>query len=115
VSEATLPARHGARSALRPARFGAMSQPITCEHLSPSSDHWPNTPAGCEECLRVGDSWIKARLCLTCGHVGCCDSSKNKHATKHYTATHHPVIDSFEPGDHWRWCYADEQYSRLTS
>jgi uncharacterized UBP type Zn finger protein len=63
---------------------------------------------GCEECLKMGDSWVHLRLCLSCGHVGCCDSSKNKHATKHFHATRHPIMQSFEPGEDWRWCYVDE-------
>jgi len=63
---------------------------------------------GCEECLKMGDSWVHLRLCLSCGHVGCCDSSKNKHATKHFHATKHPVIRSQEPGENWMWCYIDE-------
>jgi uncharacterized UBP type Zn finger protein len=63
---------------------------------------------GCEECLKMGDTWVHLRLCLTCGNVGCCDSSKNKHATKHFHATRHPVIRSLEPGEHWMWCYVDE-------
>ncbi len=66
--------------------------------------------AGCEDCLKTGDIWVHLRICLTCGHVGCCDSSKNKHATKHHHATGHPVIMSFEPGESWLWCYADEQF-----
>jgi len=92
-----------------------MAIPEPCEHLLGAKDHVANTPAGCEECLRLGDSWVKARLCLTCGHVGCCDSSTNQHATKHYQASHHPVIDSLEPGDHWRWCYPDARYQPLAS
>ena len=79
-----------------------------CEHVAAAGDPAPITPQGCEECLRSGDSWVHLRLCLTCGHVGCCDSSKNKHATHHYHATKHPVIRSFQPGEHWRWCYVDE-------
>jgi uncharacterized UBP type Zn finger protein len=63
---------------------------------------------GCEDCLATGDSWVHLRLCMTCGHVGCCDSSPNKHATKHYRRTGHPIIRSFEPGEHWGWCYEDE-------
>ena len=63
---------------------------------------------GCEECLKLGDHWVHLRLCLTCGHVGCCDSSKNRHATKHFHATKHPVIRSHEPGENWMWCYVDE-------
>jgi uncharacterized UBP type Zn finger protein len=68
----------------------------------------PKTPQGCEECLKTGDSWVHLRLCLLCGHVGCCDNSKNKHATKHYHKTKHPVIKSFEPGEDWRYCYIDD-------
>lgn len=79
-----------------------------CAHLKAATDHKPNTPAGCEECLKLGDSWVHLRLCLGCGHVGCCDDSKNTHATKHYRASKHPVIRSFEPGEHWRYCYPDD-------
>jgi uncharacterized UBP type Zn finger protein len=63
---------------------------------------------GCEECLKLGDTWVHLRLCLICGHVGCCDNSKNKHATHHYQTTGHPIIQSFEPGEDWRWCYVDQ-------
>ena len=63
---------------------------------------------GCEECLKAGDSWVHLRLCKTCGHVGCCDSSKNRHATKHFHSTGHAVIQSIEPGEGWLWCYVDE-------
>ena len=63
---------------------------------------------GCQECLQSGDSWIHLRLCMICGHVGCCDSSKNKHATKHFHASEHPIIKSFERGEDWGWCYVDE-------
>src|SRR5213593_1396425 len=62
-----------------------------CVHLRQARDHRPNTPKGCEECLATGDSWVHLRLCLECGHVGCCDDSPNKHATKHYRATSHPA------------------------
>ena len=81
-----------------------------CVHLRRARDHRPNTPDGCEECLATGDSWVHLRLCLECGHVGCCDDSKNKHATKHYRATSHPVIRSFEPGERWRYCYPDDLF-----
>ncbi|MGD0677419.1 MAG: UBP-type zinc finger domain-containing protein [Polyangiaceae bacterium] len=64
---------------------------------------------GCEECLRTGDSWVHLRLCMSCGHVGCCDSSKNKHATKHFHATRHPIMRSLEPGETWGWCFVDEE------
>jgi CPA1 family monovalent cation:H+ antiporter len=79
-----------------------------CEHIEEAGHPDPRTPEGCEECLKIGGSWVHLRLCLTCGQVGCCDSSPNRHATKHYHATHHPVIRSFQPGEHWRWCYVDE-------
>jgi uncharacterized UBP type Zn finger protein len=79
----------------------------TCSHLDEIQDVTPGA-AGCEDCLRGGGSWLHLRLCLTCGHVGCCDSSPNQHATKHYHSTGHPVIRSFEPGEEWAWCYADE-------
>lgn len=84
----------------------------SCEHLKDAKeDVAAKTPAGCEECLMIGDTWVHLRLCLTCGHVGCCDSSKNKHATKHFHETKHPVIKSFEPGESWKWCYIDELMS----
>ena len=83
-----------------------------CRHLEEAeADVAPKTPAGCEECLQMGDRWVHLRLCLTCGHVGCCDSSKNKHATKHFHQTQHPVIKSFEPGEEWEYCYVDRQMS----
>ena len=81
-----------------------------CAHLMSAKDHKPNTPRGCEECLKSGDRWVHLRLCLQCGHVGCCDDSPNRHATKHYRATKHPVIRSFEPGETWRYCYADDLF-----
>jgi class 3 adenylate cyclase len=65
------------------------------------------TPDGCEECLQMGSDWVHLRLCLSCGHVGCCDNSPNKHATKHFKSTKHPIIRSFEPGETWEWCYVD--------
>ncbi len=68
------------------------------------------TPNGCEECLQIGSDWVHLRLCLSCGHVGCCDSSPNKHATKHFKTTEHPIIKSFEPGENWVWCYVDKTY-----
>jgi uncharacterized UBP type Zn finger protein len=62
----------------------------------------------CEECVKLGDTWVHLRLCISCGNVGCCDSSKNKHATKHFHASKHPVMRSIEPGEDWIWCYVDE-------
>ncbi len=80
-----------------------------CEHLdeAPTCVE-PQTPEGCAECLRDGTEWVHLRLCLACGHVGCCDSSPNRHATAHWHETAHPVMRSLEPGEAWRWCYIDE-------
>lgn len=78
-----------------------------CEHLSQIRDVTPGAE-GCEECLALDDRWVHLRICLTCGPVGCCDSSKNRHATKHYRATGHPIVQSVEPGEDWAWCYVDE-------
>jgi monovalent cation/hydrogen antiporter len=80
-----------------------------CEHLrSAPKIVKPRTPEGCEECLRDGTRWVHLRLCLGCGHVGCCDSSTEKHAAAHYRETRHPVMRSIEPGEAWRWCYVDD-------
>ena len=80
-----------------------------CTHLDQIRQVTPSAK-GCEDCLAMGDSWVHLRLCLTCGHVGCCDSSKNKHATKHYQKTQHPVIQSLERGESWRWCFPDQLF-----
>ncbi len=85
-----------------------METAAVCSHLGQVRDVEPRTPKGCEECLALGDTWVHLRLCLECGHVGCCDSSKNRHATKHFDATSHPVIRSFQPGEDWLWCYVDQ-------
>ncbi len=79
-----------------------------CTHLDQVRPVKPSAQ-GCEDCLKTGDKWVELRMCLICGHVGCCNSSKNKHATKHYLATGHPIIKSFPDGE-WSWCYADELY-----
>jgi uncharacterized UBP type Zn finger protein len=65
---------------------------------------------GCEDCLKIGGTWVHLRECLECGHVGCCDSSLHKHATAHFHETKHPIMRSFEPGEDWRWCYIDQTY-----
>ncbi len=80
-----------------------------CKHLSEVREVTPSAQ-GCEDCLKAGDSWVHLRMCLSCGHVGCCDSSKNKHATKHFHATSHPIMKSVQPGEQWGWCYVDEIY-----
>jgi uncharacterized UBP type Zn finger protein len=80
----------------------------TCPHLPAEPRPAPRAP-GCEECLATGGRWVHLRLCLSCGHVGCCDSSPGKHATKHFNQSRHPVIQSLEPGETWGWCYLDQQ------
>jgi uncharacterized UBP type Zn finger protein len=82
----------------------------TCDHVEMAGDPVPRTPEGCEECMKTGDEWVHLRRCLSCGHVGCCDDSPNKHATKHFHQTKHPVIQSFQPGEQWLWCFVDELF-----
>jgi len=79
-----------------------------CKHLASIRDVQPSTTAGCEDCLRTGARWVHLRLCLECGHVGCCDSSPNRHATRHFHKSGHPIVRSFEPGEDWGWCFEDE-------
>jgi uncharacterized UBP type Zn finger protein len=79
----------------------------TCKHLASIKPVHPHSK-GCQECLASGDSWVHLRLCMECGHVGCCDDSKNRHATKHFRATKHPIMRSIEPGERWGWCFVDE-------
>ena len=83
---------------------------MSCTHLGEVKTSRPRVKGelGCEECLKMGDDWVHLRLCRACGHVGCCDESKNKHATKHFHQTKHPIITSLEPGEDWSWCYVDE-------
>ena len=78
-----------------------------CTHLDQIRNVKPSS-WGCEECIALGDTWVHLRECLICGHVGCCDSSKNRHATKHFQVTTHPIVKSFEKGEKWIWCYIDE-------
>jgi len=82
---------------------------VACSHL----DHMKLTDSDtrvCEDCVKTGDSWVQLRMCLDCGHVGCCDSSKNRHATKHFQTSHHPLMRSIEPHESWVWCYVDKNY-----
>ncbi len=79
-----------------------------CTHLDQISDIEPQTPTGCTACLAIGGTWVHLRLCLSCGFVGCCDDSPNRHATAHFHEVHHPLIQSFEPGEDWIWCFVDE-------
>jgi hypothetical protein len=82
----------------------------TDPHLAEIQPVTPHTPNGCEECLELGTRWVHLRLCLTCGHVGCCDSSPMRHASGHAHAIGHPIAQSMEPGESWRWCYVHENY-----
>ena len=85
-----------------------------CEHFEGFEEPGaPGTIEGCEECLQSGDSWVHLRMCLLCGHVGCCDSSKNRHARRHFEEHDHPLIRSVEPGETWAYCYIDDVYTRL--
>jgi uncharacterized UBP type Zn finger protein len=79
-----------------------------CSHLDQVElTELPEAVDGCEECLREGGKWLHLRICLTCGHVGCCDDSPSRHATAHHHETSHPIIRSLEPGEAWSWCYVD--------
>lgn len=80
-----------------------------CKHLLEIQKVTPSAD-GCEDCLKIGGRWVHLRLCEICGHVGCCDNSPNRHATGHFMATAHPIIKSFEPGEQWGYCYADERF-----
>ncbi len=80
-----------------------------CSHQDQINEVTPSAE-GCEDCLKSGGEWVHLRTCLICGHVGCCDSSVNQHARRHFNETSHPLIVSAEPGENWRWCYIDEMY-----
>jgi uncharacterized UBP type Zn finger protein len=80
---------------------------VPCSHLDTIREVTPSAD-GCEECLATGSWWVHLRLCLACGHVGCCDSSPNRHASKHAAAIGHPIVQSLEPGEDWIWCYVDQ-------
>ena len=81
--------------------------PSDCTHLDQIRDVGPSGD-GCLECLKTGGSWVHLRMCQSCGHIGCCDNSPGRHATKHFRLSQHPLIRSFEPGEEWFWCYPDE-------
>lgn len=87
----------------------------SCDHMNKVNQNMKNMKGNtevCEECEKIGSDWVHLRLCLTCGHVGCCDSSLNKHGTKHFESTGHPLIRSFEPREKWKWCYVDQVFIR---
>jgi CPA1 family monovalent cation:H+ antiporter len=108
VEESMLDYSEGERARVR-ASVGAMSRDGGCQDLRDAvGDVAPNTPGECEDCVREGTQWVHLRLCLTCGHVGCCDSSPRRHATAHFHASAHPVIRSAEPDESWRWCFVHE-------
>jgi uncharacterized UBP type Zn finger protein len=86
-----------------------MSTNPICSHLDQIEvTALPEPIEGCEECLKIGGTWVHLRMCMTCGKVGCCDDSPNRHATAHYGESGHPIIRSAEPGEEWSWCYIDE-------
>lgn len=85
---------------------------MACQHLLNLTETEPNTYDGCEDCLKTGDSWVHLRLCMGCGHVGCCESSPNKHASSHVKGSGHGVVQSFEPGEPWAYCYPDDEFIR---
>jgi uncharacterized UBP type Zn finger protein len=86
---------------------------LPCSHLDTLREVAPSAD-GCEECLKTGDSWVHLRLCRACGHVGCCDQSPNRHASAHFHSSEHPIVQSFEKGEDWIWCYLDEVYLEPT-
>lgn len=82
-----------------------------CAHVTADMPRTVHRPAkGCEDCLKIGAQWVHLRVCPTCGHVGCCDSSPNLHATAHHESTSHPVVTSAEVGETWAYCYIDDQF-----
>ena len=89
-----------------------MSDTPQCFHTEAIRAVTPSA-RGCEDCLKTGDWWVHLRLCRSCGHVGCCDDSPNRHATAHYHATSHPIIEGYDPPEGWGWCYVDEMFLDL--
>ncbi len=83
-------------------------RPVECEHFGLIRDVAPSSPDSCLQCVEMSDSWVNLRICLICGQVGCCDNSKNTHATKHHHESGHEVIQSYQPGEGWRYCYVDD-------
>lgn len=88
---------------------GELKRPTNCVHVDQLHMVEPSA-MGCEDCLKTGDTWVHLRVCLTCGYVGCCNSSKNKHSSKHSAAAGHPVVMSMENGEEWLWCNVDEDF-----
>lgn len=95
-----------------------MLAPPSCDHLvglTAADFPAPRTPGACEDCIAEGTTWVHLRECQECGHVGCCDNSRRRHATAHYRQTTHPVIRSLEPDENWDWCYVDEVAAELAT
>ena len=88
---------------------------LECSHLDTIVANVPPSSTGCEDCLRIGSRWLHLRRCMLCGHVGCCDSSPMRHASAHSHATGHPIVQSYEPGEDWLWCYVDEMAFEIPS
>jgi monovalent cation:H+ antiporter-2, CPA2 family len=84
------------------------AQQHMCSHVQGLTSVQPESPDTCPECVALGDTWVHLRVCMSCGHVGCCDSSKNQHATRHFQSSRHPVMKSLQPGEDWAYCYVDE-------
>ena len=92
-----------------------MSANPVCTHLGQIEvTELPETIDGCEECLKSGGTWVHLRMCMTCGKIGCCDDSPNRHATAHSGESGHPIIRSAEPGEDWSWCYLDEVFFSIS-
>jgi uncharacterized UBP type Zn finger protein len=89
---------------------GGFLMAASCTHIKDHVKKVKPHTKGCEECLKTGDTWVHLRMCLECGQVGCCDSSKNRHARAHFHSTQHPIIQSAERGEDWKWCYIDDTY-----
>src|SRR5690242_6466324 len=103
--------KNGAELKSKAACINDYGGPEQDKHLTPEHVRAVKPSAlGCEDCLKIHARWVHLRICMECGHVGCCDQSPNRHATKHFHATQHPIIRSFEPSEEWGWCYVDEQY-----
>jgi uncharacterized UBP type Zn finger protein len=89
--------------------IAVMSPPAPCAHLDQIEVvELPQSIAGCEDCLAIGDRWVHLRMCMTCGKIGCCDSSPNRHASRHAGEVGHPIVRSAEPGEDWSWCFVDD-------
>jgi monovalent cation/hydrogen antiporter len=110
IEETVLDFRRSISRDGRAEKLTGSADQTSCSHLQRATDDPPpESPDGCAECLREGLRWVHLRLCMTCGHVGCCDSSIGKHASRHFEHTDHPVIRSYEPGEAWRWCFVDAE------